>query len=330
MDKNDIRNGEPKSSEITPESLYVNRREFMKYAGAAALVTTLAACGVNPTSQPTAQPTAAQGAVPSGGPTAAAKTGNDELGAPFTSFDDITNYNNYYEFSLDKGGVASQAWKFHLNPWNLEVGGLVKNPKTYAIEDLVRQFPPQERIYRMRCVEAWSMVIPWNGFALSELLKQAEPTGNAKYVRFTSVSRPQEMPGQNDPDYPWPYTEGLRLDEAMHPLTILSTGLYGKSLLGQNGAPLRLVVPWKYGFKSAKAIVKIELVAEQPATFWETLGPEEYGFYSNVNPNHPHPRWPQDSERRLGELSRRPTLMFNGYGSQVASLYAGMDLDKNY
>jgi methionine sulfoxide reductase catalytic subunit len=330
MDKNGIRNGEPKSSEITPEALYLNRREFMKFAGAVALATTLAACGVNPTSQPAAQPTSATGTAPGSAATSVPKTGADELGAPFTSYQDITSYNNYYEFSMSKDFVAKLAQKFQTSPWNVEISGLVQNPKTYAIEDLVKQFPPQERIYRMRCVEAWSMVIPWEGFALGDLIKQAGPTGNAKFVRFTSVDRPQEMPGQNDSGLPWPYTEGLRLDEALHPLTILATGLYGKSLLGQNGAPLRLVVPWKYGFKSAKSIVKIELVAEQPATFWETLGPDEYGFYSNVNPNHSHPRWSQASERRIGELSRRQTLMFNGYGEQVAALYSGMDLDQNY
>jgi sulfoxide reductase catalytic subunit YedY len=254
----------------------------------------------------------------------------DELGAPATSFDSITHYNNYYEFTTDKEYVADLAAKFTTDPWSVEVGGLVNKPMTFGLEDIHKSFTAEERIYRMRCVEAWSMVIPWNGFSLSEILNQVEPTSDAKYVKFTTVSRPEEMPGMSNPLYPWPYTEGLRLDEAMHPLTTIATGLYGKDLLPQNGAPIRLVVPWKYGFKSIKSIVKIELIAEQPGTLWSMIGPNEYGFYSNVNPEVDHPRWSQASERRIGEISRRETLMFNGYGDQVADLYEGLDLRVNY
>ena len=207
---------------------------------------------------------------------------------------------------------------------------MVHNPKTYAIEDILKNFTQEERIYRLRCVEAWSMVIPWTGFPLASLLKEVEPTSKAKYVRFETVDRPEEMPGLGSPFYPWPYNEGLRLDEAMNDLTILATGLYGLPMPNQNGAPIRVVVPWKYGFKSIKSIVKIELTDIQPQTLWNTVGPNEYGFYSNVNPDRPHPRWSQASERRIGELSRRPTLMFNGYGEQVADMYADMDLDLYY
>ena len=254
----------------------------------------------------------------------------DELGAPANSFQDITNYNNYYEFSTDKEAVNPLSKDFVTEPWTVEVYGLVNNPKKYAIEDLLKKFPQEERVYRLRCVEAWSMVIPWNGFPLASLLKEVEPTSDAKFVRFETVLRPEEMPGQTSPFYPWPYQEGLRLDEAMNDLTLLATGLYGQPMPNPDGAPIRLVVPWKYGFKSIKAIVKIELVAEQPTTLWSMVGPGEYGFYSNVNPNRPHPRWSQASERRIGELGRRETLMFNGYGAQVASLYKGMDLIANY
>jgi methionine sulfoxide reductase catalytic subunit len=206
----------------------------------------------------------------------------------------------------------------------------VENPKTYGVEDILARFPRQERIYRLRCVEGWSMVIPWLGFPLADLLKEASPLGDARYVKFTTLKRPEEMPGQYNPSFPWPYTEGLRLDEAMHNLTLLSTGLYGKELPNQNGAPIRLVVPWKYGFKSIKSIVRIELVKELPPTLWSSIAPDEYGFYSNVNPKKSHPRWSQETERRIGELSRRETLMFNGYEKEVASLYSGMDLNTNY
>jgi sulfoxide reductase catalytic subunit YedY len=253
----------------------------------------------------------------------------DELGDPANSYEDITHYNNYYEFSTDKEAVNPYSQDFTTEPWTVEVSGLVNNPKTYGMEDLLK-FPQEERIYRLRCVEAWSMVIPWTGFTLASLLKEVEPTSDAKFVRFETVYRPEEMPGQKSPFYPWPYQEGLRLDEAMHDLTILATGLYGMPMPNPNGAPIRLVVPWKYGFKSIKSIVKIEVVAERPSTLWNSIGSNEYGFYSNVNPERSHPRWSQASERRIGEFARRPTMMFNGYAEQVASLYAGMDLIENY
>jgi sulfoxide reductase catalytic subunit YedY len=252
------------------------------------------------------------------------------LGDPANSYDDITHYNNYYEFTTDKGGVASLAQSFKTSPWSVEVYGLVNKPKTYGIEDLLKNFTQEERIYRLRCVEAWSMVVPWTGFTLASLLKEVEPTSSARYVRFETVYRPEEMPGLRSPFYTWPYQEGLRLDEAMNDLTILATGLYGKPMPSQNGAPIRLVVPWKYGFKSIKAITKIELVAEQPSTLWSDASPNEYGFYSNVNPERSHPRWSQASERRIGEFGRRPTLMFNGYAEQVADLYKDMDLNVYY
>jgi sulfoxide reductase catalytic subunit YedY len=254
----------------------------------------------------------------------------DELGAPANSFQDITNYNNYYEFSTDKEAVNPLSKDFVTEPWTVEVYGLVNNPKKYAMEDLLKKFPQEERIYRLRCVEAWSMVIPWMGFPLASLLKEVEPTSDANFVRFETLMDTKQFPHEGSHLYPWPYQEGLRLDEAMHDLTILATGLYGQSLPNPNGAPIRLVVPWKYGFKSIKSIVKIELVDQQPGTFWKTVNRNEYGFYSNVNPNQSHPRWSQTSERRIGELSHRQTLLFNGYAEQVASLYQGMDLTQNY
>ncbi len=310
-----------KSSEITPYSQYLSRRDFMKAAGIVAGSALLAACS----------PKATESTVPALEPTMSNLPAKmDELGDPANSFEDISNYNNFYEFTTDKTGVASLAKKFNPKPWTVEVYGLVNKPKTYGIEDLLGKFTQEERIYRLRCVEAWSMVIPWTGFTLSSLLKEVEPTSDAKYVRFETIYRPKEMPGQGSPFYPWPYQEGLRLDEAMHDLTILATGLYGMPIPNSNGAPIRLVVPWKYGFKSIKSIVKIELVAEQPTTLWSMVGPNEYGFYSNVNPDRPHPRWSQATERRIGEFSRRPTLMFNGYAEQVADLYKGMDLNVNY
>jgi len=309
-----------KSSEITPYSQYLSRRDFLKTAGIVTGTTLLAACA--PKATETAMPATAAPDLPKGL--------TDELGDPANSYDDITHYNNYYEFTTDKQGVANLATKFNPEPWTVEVYGLVNNPTTFGLEDLLSEFTQEERIYRLRCVEAWSMVIPWTGFTLASLLKEVEPTSDAKYVRFETVYRPEEMPGQKSPFYPWPYQEGLRLDEAMNDLTLLATGLYGMPMPNQSGAPIRLVVPWKYGFKSIKAITKIELVAEQPTTLWSMVGPNEYGFYSNVNPNHPHPRWSQATERRVGELGRRKTLMFNGYGDEVAYLYDGMDLDKYY
>ena len=255
---------------------------------------------------------------------------HDELGDPLTSYDAVTGYNNYYEFTQDKQGVAPMAKDFKTRPWTVEVSGLVNKPRTYDIDEVLKRFPREERIYRLRCVEGWSMVIPWLGFPLNQLLKEVEPTGAAKYVHFISLLDRDQMPGQHSPFFVWPYSEGLRLDEAMNDLTLVTSGLYGKDLLPQNGAPLRVVVPWKYGFKSAKAVVKIELASDQPPTLWSDAAPNEYGFYSNVNPTVPHPRWSQESERRIGESDRRPTLMFNGYADQVASLYTGMDLRVNY
>jgi methionine sulfoxide reductase catalytic subunit len=310
------------SSEITPKSLYLSRRDFLKAAGIVTGTALLAACAPKISEQAVVPGTEAPA------PSSAGKT--DELGDPVNSFDDITNYNNFYEFSTDKQAVAKLSQDFKTDPWSVEVSGLVNNPKTYALEDLLKMFPQEDRIYRLRCVEAWSMVIPWNGFPLASLLKEAEPTSDAKFVRFESVLDPQQLPGQKSPFYPWPYQEGLRLDEAMNDLTLLATGLYGEALPNPDGAPIRLVVPWKYGFKSIKSIVKIELVDYQPETLWNTVAPNEYGFYSNVNPDVPHPRWSQASERRIGELGRHPTLKFNGYGEQVASLYEGMDLAKYY
>lgn len=305
-----------KSSEITSYSQYLSRREFLKAAGIVTGSAFLAACSPGASAAPTEEI-----------PDLPAK--QDELGDSANSYQDITNYNNFYEFSTGKEAVNSLSQGFTTEPWTVEVSGLVNNPKTYGMEELLK-FPQEERVYRLRCVEAWSMVIPWTGFPLASLLKEVEPTSDAKFVRFETVYRPEEMPGLRSPFYPWPYQEGLRLDEAMHDLTILATGLYGMPMPNPNGAPIRLVVPWKYGFKSIKSIVKIELVAEQPSTLWNSIGANEYGFYSNVNPERPHPRWSQATERRIGELGRRPTMMFNGYAEEVASLYEGMDLIENY
>ena len=306
------------SSEITPEIVYLNRRAFMKAAGAFTAGTILAACEIiSPTSE-TNPPDENLEATPT-----------ENLAESLTSYESIANYNNYYEFSTSKTQVARLAKDFPVAPWEVQVGGLVHHPKTYGLEELLK-FPQYERIYRLRCVETWAMVIPWTGFELADLLKQVEPMTSAGHVRFETVYDPLNMPGLKDSSYPWPYTEGLRLDEAMHPLTLLATGLYGKSLPPQEGAPIRLVVPWKYGFKSIKSIVKIELVEEQPATFWNTINSKEYGYYSNVNPGVDHPRWSQATERRVGEEGRRQTLLFNGYAGEVSSLYNGMDLGVNY
>ncbi|MEN6409176.1 MAG: protein-methionine-sulfoxide reductase catalytic subunit MsrP [Anaerolineaceae bacterium] len=309
----------PPSSEITPESLYLSRRMFLKTAALAAAASVLAACAPQLTGEGTASST--QTGLPAY---------KDERGDPATSYADITHYNNYYEFSTDKEAVADLAKDFKTSPWTVAVSGLAHQPQTFGIEDLLRLFPPEDRIYRLRCVEGWSMVIPWQGFSLADLIRMAEPMTSARYVRFETITAPDEMPGQKDPFFPFPYQEGLRLDEALHPLTLLATGVYGKPALPQNGAPIRLVVPWKYGFKSIKAVVKIELTEEQPATLWSTVAPDEYGFYANVNPDVPHPRWSQASERRIGELKRRDTLLFNGYAEQVGQLYTGMDLKANY
>ena len=306
------------SSEITPEHVYLSRRQFMAGLGALTLgAAVLAACGPVSSLPPTALPPGTPQPTP-------------DLRQELTSFENVTNYNNYYEFTTDKERVASMAQNFRTSPWTVQVGGLVNKPQTFGVEELTRLFPPEERIYRLRCVEGWSMVIPWLGFPLRKLLAAVEPQSNAKFVRFESLLDPDQMLGQNSGWYKWPYEEGLRLDEAMNDLTLLATGLYGKSLLPQNGAPLRLAVPWKYGFKSIKAIVKIDLVAEQPTSLWMAAAPNEYGFYANVNPDVSHPRWSQASERRIGEAGRRRTLPFNGYAEEVAALYAGMDLRANY
>ena len=305
------------SSEITPEHVYLSRREFVKGAGAlAASALILSACGRQATPSPTA---------PVGATSPQAGAGTDELGDTLTPYETINSYNNYYEFSTGKEAVARLARDFRASPWTVEVGGLVNRPKTFDLDDL-RKFTQEERIYRLRCVEAWSMVIPWLGFPLAALLKEVEPLSQAQYVRFETLYDPEQMPGQEDAFFEWPYVEGLRLDEGLHELTILATGIYGKPLLPQTGAPLRLVAPWKYGFKSIKSIVKIDLVEEMPTSLWMAQAPNEYGFYANVNPNVSHPRWSQSSERRIGETGRRKTLLFNGYEEQVAPLYAGMDL----
>lgn len=308
-----------KSSEITPHSLYLSRREFLKAAGILTGSALLAACA--PKTTETVAPGSDVTLVP---------VKKDEFGDPANSFEDITHYNNFFEFSENKEAVNKLSKDFKSHPWTVDVYGLVNHPKKYAIEDLLKNFPQEERIYRLRCVEAWSMVIPWMGFPLASLLKDVEPTSDAKFVRFETLLDTKQFPHQGSHLYPWPYEEGLRLDEAMHDLTILATGLYGQSLPNPDGAPIRLVVPWKYGFKSIKSIVKIELVDKQPGTFWKTINRKQYGFYSNVNPIQPHSRWSQASERRIGELGHRRTLMFNGYAEQVASLYEGMDLTQNY
>lgn len=297
--------------EITPEKLYLSRRKFIRLSAMFGTAYALAACGITPSSEETP----------------AATVEEQELVS--TSYEDITNYNNFYEFSFLKEDVASKAAGFSTSPWPIEIGGLVDKPQTLDASELIARYPAEERVYRMRCVEGWSMVIPWNGFPLHQLLADIGVQPEAKYVKFTTLYAPDRMPGQNTL-FTWPYVEGLRLDEAQHDLTLLASGVYGKPMLPQNGAPLRLVVPWKYGFKSIKSIVKIELVTEQPVSFWTDAAPQEYGFYSNVNPNVPHPRWSQETERHIGQNGRYPTLMFNGYENEVAYLYEGMDLKANY
>lgn len=302
---------------ITPEKLYLSRRNFIRNGvliSAGALLVT----GCGPNSNPL----------------------NTNIG-PATSnpaifpdkentYQEITSYTNFYEFSEDKSNPSFYAKSLKTSPWKLTIDGLVNKPASISMEELIKQYPSEERIYRMRCVEGWSMVIPWLGFPLNRILKAAEPTAQAKFVRFVTLLDPSEFINQNNTNYPWPYVEGLRLDEAMHDLTILATGLYGKDLPPQNGGPIRLVVPWKYGFKSIKSIVHIELMADQPQSFWMKLWPEAYGFYANVNPNVSHPRWSQETELRIGETKRRNTLLFNGYADEVANLYQGMDLAINY
>lgn len=318
-------------SQITPEHIYRSRRRFMQGTAALSATALLAACSPQGNTAVTNAPrgraatTGDEGKEP--GQVAAAA---DELGDSLTKYQDIITYNNYYEFTTDKQTVSFMAADLRTSPWQVEVGGLVRNPGVYDIDDLRAQFDQEERIYRLRCVEAWSMVIPWIGFPLHKLLAAVEPLATATHVRFETLHDPEQMPGQKSSWFDWPYVEGLRLDEAQHDLTLLATGLYGKDLLPQNGAPIRLVVPWKYGFKSIKSIVKIDLVETQPTSLWMASAPNEYGFYANVNPEAPHPRWSQASERRIGELGRRETLKFNGYEAQVASLYNGEDLRENF
>ncbi|MHC1781748.1 MAG: protein-methionine-sulfoxide reductase catalytic subunit MsrP [Anaerolineaceae bacterium] len=324
MKKNKILTPPIPSSEITPENVYINRRQFMKLAGTLAAGATLAACTPEFS---LFEKTPTPSATPEGLTVGAAA---DELGDAVNSYEEITTYNNFYEFSTDKVAVARLARDFKASPWQVQVGGLVNKPGTYDAGDLIKKYTQEERIYRLRCVEGWSLVIPWQGFVLSDLLKEVEPQASAKYVEFITLMDPEQFPGQSSPSYPWPYSEGLRLDEAMNPLTILATGLYGKPLPPQDGAPIRLVVPWKYGFKSIKSIVSINLTETQPATLWSSIAPQEYGFYANVNPDVSHPRWTQRNERRIGEPGRRPTLKFNGYEADVAALYTGMDLNKYY
>lgn len=319
-----------KSSEITDKKLYLSRRNFMR---AAALAGTTFATGFvyRKLNQPT--PPRVEGAkiadLVKPAPEQAAASGFTVNEKP-TSFEDITNYNNFYEFTTDKQDVARVARGFVTRPWTVRVEGLVNKPKTFDIDELLKLAPQEERIYRMRCVEGWSMVIPWVGFPLNKLLNEVEPNSSAKFVQFETLFDPQRMPEQNGGSLDWPYVEGLRLDEALHPLTILATGIYGEQLPPQNGAPLRLVVPWKYGFKGIKSIVRVRLVSEQPETTWNEYASNEYGFYSNVNPNVDHPRWSQARETRIGEYGKRATLMFNGYAEQVGSMYAGMDLRVNF
>ncbi len=295
-------------SDITSPALYARRREFLQLSAGLALATALPASAKL-------------------GPGKASTLSTTETPTPLKH---VAGYNNFYEFGTDKEDPAQYAHKLRTTPWTVSIEGLVKKPKTLGIEDILKLAPLEERIYRLRCVEGWSMVIPWLGFPVSTLLKQVEPLGNAKYVEFITAVQPDTMPGVRRSVLDWPYIEGLRLDEAMHPLAIMAVGLYGDTLPNQNGAPLRLVVPWKYGFKSGKSIVKIRFTDKEPTTSWMKTAPQEYGFYSNVNPDVNHPRWSQATERRIGEFSKRKTLPFNGYAEQVASLYTGMDLRKNF
>lgn len=315
------------SSEITSEQNYWNRRNFIR---GAVLAGTATATGLLYRQLNTPGREAKEAKKVDLAESLAKGGYVTPEGEAATEFEDITNYNNFYEFSTDKQAVARRAKNFVTRPWTVEVGGMVHKPRTFDLDDLLKLAPLEDRVYRHRCVEAWSMVVPWLGFSLSKLLEQVEPMGDAKFVKFITLVDPQRMPNQRDDVLPWPYVEGLRLDEAVHPLTTLAAGLYGKMLLPQNGAPLRLVVPWKYGFKGIKSIVQILLVKDQPVNTWNAVGPDEYGFYSNVNPKVSHPRWTQATERRIGEFGLRDTLMFNGYGDQVASLYSGMDLKANF
>ncbi len=316
------------SSEITPQSVYLNRRDFLKTAGLAGAATAGAGLLGGMAFPDLAH--AAAGSTPAGKIDGVRKSPLSATGEKLNSLKDISSYNNYYEFSTDKYEPAGLAKNFKTRPWTVTVDGLVKKKKTWDIDQFLKLAAPEERIYRHRCVEGWSMVMPWIGFPISALIQQSDLLPKAKFVEFTTLQDQQQYPGQRVPVLEWPYTEGLRLDEAMHPLAIFTFGLYGEILPNQNGAPLRVTVPWKYGFKSAKAIVKISFTENQPPTAWNRSAPSEYGFYSNVNPEVDHPRWSQAKERRIGEFLKRPTLMFNGYADQVAGLYKGMDLKKNY
>ncbi len=319
----------PVPSEITPRAAYEGRREFLKQLAAGGAGATLAAWAGRDALAQAARPgrlaplPGARSAVP-GAMTL------DKL----TAYEDATSYNNFYEFGTGKDDPVARARTLQTRPWTVAVEGAVAKPRVFGIDDLLKLSAMEERIYRLRCVEGWSMVIPWVGWSLAELIKRVEPTGNAKYVEFHTLADPKQMPGLRSGVLDWPYVEGLRMDEAMHPLTLLAFGMYGEVLPNQNGAPLRLVVPWKYGFKSGKSIVKIRFVEQQPKTAWVKAAGHEYGFYSNVNPKVDHPRWSQATERRIGEdglfTKKRPTQMFNGYEAQVGQLYAGMDLVKNY
>lgn len=314
-------------SEITPPDVYFNRRMFLRggIVAATAAGTALAYRRLNGVDLVTGEQPPIPGIVKPG-----PGQGFTVAGEALTPRDSIANYNNFYEFTTNKDGVAAAAADFKTDGWTITVDGLCAKPRVFDMDDLRKVAPPEERVYRMRCVEAWSMVIPWVGFALGKLLAKVEPTSAAKFVAFETLMDPERMPNQTTSVLDWPYVEGLRIDEAMHPLAILATGLYGQELPPQDGAPVRLVTPWKYGFKGIKSIVKISLVAAKPPTTWNKRAPDEYGFYANVNPNHDHPRWSQATERRIGETSRRKTLPFNGYADQVASLYTGMDLDVEF
>jgi sulfoxide reductase catalytic subunit YedY len=318
-----------RSSEITPYRVYLNRRHFIgrsaKIAAAAALVPgVLMAC--DEPDRMDARPATAGAGKRAGSQERDWERVRSELDEPLTPYSDVTGYNNFYEFGTGKEDPARNAHTLVTSPWSVEVSGEVTRPGRYDLDELLSPHTVEERIYRLRCVEAWSMVIPWSGVPLGEVIRRLEPTEKARFVEFTTLYDPEQMPGQRRRVLDWPYVEGLRMDEAMHPLTLLATGVYGRDLPNQNGAPLRLVVPWKYGFKSIKSIVRIRFLEDMPATSWATSAPREYGFYANVNPEVDHPRWSQARERRLGEFRRRPTMMFNGYADQVASLYEGMDL----
>jgi sulfoxide reductase catalytic subunit YedY len=315
-----------RESDVTPRDIYVRRREFLKVAGNTALAVTAAgAIGGVLTSSDEA---AAQN--PNAQKLSGLKKGPFNTDEKLNSYKDVTTYNNFYEFGLDKADPAKYAGSLKTRPWSIVVEGQCAKPGTYNIEDIMKWFPLEERIYRMRCVEAWSMVIPWAGFPLADFVKRFEPSSKAQYVKFTTLLDMRQMPGQTEPTLRWPYVEGLRMDEALHPLSIMAVGLYGEVLPNQNGAPIRLVVPWKYGFKGIKSIVRVTFQEQQPLNTWQQTKADEYGFFANVNPDVDHPRWSQRTERRLGEFFRRKTLPFNGYADQVASLYAGMDLRKFY